>query len=78
MALKEIKINNSKLLVQDYVNVTNTRAGEYIVTVGDRTHCIFGGRALGGSARDWWVDGFGGDAIKVSGPVEAINLIVGF
>lgn len=77
MTLKTLKINGTKLLVPDNFNFRKARDGEYIVSYNDRSHYIIGGKKAGGRANEWFVDGFGGASIPVSGPVEAVKLILG-
>lgn len=76
-ALKTIKINDRPVVVPSSLSFEKLKDGQFLVKYNGRSHYVTGGKAAGGSAREWFVDGLGDNAIAVTGPRDAINLIVG-
>lgn len=74
---KTLKINGRTLSVPESFLLQKTEKGVYRALFNGGEHYIKGGKRLGGSARDWYVTGLGDAPISVSGPTEAIKLILG-
>jgi len=73
---KTIKINNRTIFVPNDFQFRKLKDGQFLVEYNNRSHYIVGGTKAGGTAREWFVDGFGGDSIPTTGLVDSINLIL--
>jgi len=69
------RINRRLQFFRSDLTITKIRPGHWNVERNGVTYHIEGGRAAGGSSRDWFVDGFGGKAIWTSSLVESLKLI---
>ena len=75
--LKTIKINGRAILVPEGFTIRKLKDGQFCAEYNGRSHYITGGKAAGGSAREWFVDGFGGNSIRVTGLRDGVNLMLG-
>lgn len=74
--LTTIKIFGRTIVVPEGFKIRKLKDGQFCAEFNGRSHYITGGKHAGGSAREWFVDGFGGEPIAVTGLRDGINLII--
>lgn len=72
-----IKINGRTKSVPEGFKFRKLKDGQFLVEWNHRRHYIIGGKSAGGSSREWFVDGFGGEkSIAATSLMDCINLII--
>lgn len=69
------KINGRTHYFSTIRDIRKIQPGHWHVERNGRFYHIEGGKAAGGSRRDWFVDGFGGKGIPCTSLVDALKLI---
>jgi hypothetical protein len=75
-----VKINNRTRYLPRITSVIKSEQDSYawfVTTVGGSTYEVWGGKRSGGRANEWYIDGNGYKALRVTGPMDALKLIDG-
>lgn len=70
-----IKINGRHRFYENLDSIKKVSPSTFTVVRGGWSYTVFGGKAAGGSSREWYVEGFGDKAIWTHSLLASLDLI---